>query len=218
MVEVESTRRQKTRERLMDAAYLEFSERGVPAASVEAVSERAGFTRGAFYSNFSSKEELFFALMERENLRRVEALGLDIASALPNVSDDPSALTEELVGEVLERAFGGQALDRRWCLVQEEFALLAMRNTEVAAEYNAFQADFFDRLAHVVRTTLADAGLALTGDPRDVVKLLSGVYEFALRESLLEPDAAASTNRMLSLVPQIVLALLVPLESEASTP
>src|SRR3546814_7603493 len=55
-------RREATRQRLLDAAAEVFAEVGLDATSVEAVCERAGFTRGAFYSNFASKEEMFLEL------------------------------------------------------------------------------------------------------------------------------------------------------------
>lgn len=51
----ETARRSRTRERLLDAAYEVFADTGVHTASVEQISEAAGFTRGAFYSNFSSR-------------------------------------------------------------------------------------------------------------------------------------------------------------------
>ena len=54
----------RTRQALLDAAAQVFVERGLQRASVEAIAERAGFTRGAFYSNFSSKEELFAELLQ----------------------------------------------------------------------------------------------------------------------------------------------------------
>ena len=60
---VESARRQRTRTRLLDAAFDVFAEQGVKAASVETIAEAAGFTRGAFYSNFKSKDELFIELL-----------------------------------------------------------------------------------------------------------------------------------------------------------
>jgi AcrR family transcriptional regulator len=53
-----SARRQATRERVLEAAGEVFAERGFHGASVEDICERAGFTRGAFYSNFSSKDDL----------------------------------------------------------------------------------------------------------------------------------------------------------------
>lgn len=54
----------RTRQALLDAAGAVFVERGLHRTSVEAIAERAGFTRGAFYSNFASKEELFAELLQ----------------------------------------------------------------------------------------------------------------------------------------------------------
>jgi AcrR family transcriptional regulator len=56
--------RDATRERLFEAAARVFEARGIGAASVEAIAADAGFTRGAFYSNFASKEELIVAMLE----------------------------------------------------------------------------------------------------------------------------------------------------------
>ena len=53
-----SRRRAETQARLLDAAIGIFAERGVLAATVEEISDRAGFTRGAFYSNFATKDDL----------------------------------------------------------------------------------------------------------------------------------------------------------------
>ncbi|QLQ17106.1 MAG: helix-turn-helix transcriptional regulator [Micropruina sp.] len=50
----------------MDAAIVLFAEKGVLAASVEEICEQAGFTRGAFYSNFESKDDLCVAVMHRQ--------------------------------------------------------------------------------------------------------------------------------------------------------
>lgn len=50
---------EETRRALLDAALALFIERGVEATSIEHVTAHAGYTRGAFYSNFTSKEELF---------------------------------------------------------------------------------------------------------------------------------------------------------------
>jgi AcrR family transcriptional regulator len=53
----------KTRARLLDAAEEVFLRRGLQASSVEEITAEAGFTRGAFYSNFKSKDELFIELL-----------------------------------------------------------------------------------------------------------------------------------------------------------
>jgi AcrR family transcriptional regulator len=54
----------RTRAALLQAGAEVFVERGFAGSSVEAIAERAGFTRGAFYSNFASKEELFAELLQ----------------------------------------------------------------------------------------------------------------------------------------------------------
>ena len=60
-----TARRAQTRERLMAAAASVFAERGIIGASVEEICEAAGFTRGAFYSNFADKDELVLALIQQ---------------------------------------------------------------------------------------------------------------------------------------------------------
>ncbi|HEX8084703.1 MAG TPA: TetR/AcrR family transcriptional regulator [Solirubrobacteraceae bacterium] len=56
--------RARTREALIRAAGEVFVERGFAGSSVEAIAERAGFTRGAFYANFAGKEELFAEVLQ----------------------------------------------------------------------------------------------------------------------------------------------------------
>ncbi|HEV2061514.1 MAG TPA: TetR/AcrR family transcriptional regulator [Solirubrobacteraceae bacterium] len=65
----------RTRQALLDAASQVFVERGFQRASVEAITERAGFTRGAFYSNFSSKQELFAELLQSTVYRAYREMG-----------------------------------------------------------------------------------------------------------------------------------------------
>src|SRR2546421_6317082 len=57
--------RDQTRARLLDAAEKVFVDRGFHAASVEEVAEEAGYSKGAVYSNFENKDELFLAVLER---------------------------------------------------------------------------------------------------------------------------------------------------------
>jgi AcrR family transcriptional regulator len=55
--------RERTKERLLDAAAGLFAERGVNGTSVEQITDRAGYTRGAFYGNFEDKHELIEGLV-----------------------------------------------------------------------------------------------------------------------------------------------------------
>jgi AcrR family transcriptional regulator len=64
--------RDETRERLFQAAAKVFEERGIGAASIDSIAAAAGFTRGAFYSNFASKDELIVAMLEDHADRSVQ--------------------------------------------------------------------------------------------------------------------------------------------------
>src|SRR4029450_446098 len=56
--------RDDTRDKLFEAAAWVFEEQGIGGASIEAIAAAAGFTRGAFYFNFKSKDELIIAMLE----------------------------------------------------------------------------------------------------------------------------------------------------------
>ena len=64
--------RDDTREKLFEAAARVFEERGIGAASIETIAAAAGFTRGAFYSNFASKDDLIVAMLEDHVERSLE--------------------------------------------------------------------------------------------------------------------------------------------------
>ncbi|MET0480807.1 MAG: TetR/AcrR family transcriptional regulator [Mycetocola sp.] len=207
----ETARRRKTRDRLIDAAYEVFAETGVHAASVEMITERAGFTRGAFYSNFAEKEELFFALAERENRLRFERLQEGVDAILPDV--DPGSLTESALGDLVTRFLVLQGDDRRWCLVQSEFRLLAMRNTDVAASYLAYQRGFLQQLAERIDAALASVGLRFTIEPVVAVRIIVNVYESAMQESILEGSDAGAFAPPLArtTLPGLVQAMTEPI-------
>jgi TetR/AcrR family transcriptional repressor of nem operon len=57
--------KEETRDALITAGALEFSEKGIDAPSLDAICSRAGFTRGAFYVHFKDKEELLVAVVDR---------------------------------------------------------------------------------------------------------------------------------------------------------
>ena len=74
-------RRQQTREYLLQAAAQVFAERGFYAATLDEVAAAAGFTKGAVYSNFKNKEDLFLALLEDAYAREMTALRATIESS-----------------------------------------------------------------------------------------------------------------------------------------
>jgi AcrR family transcriptional regulator len=83
--------RDDTCEKLFEAAARVFEEQGIGSASIEAIAAAAGFTRGAFYSNFKSKDELIIAMIEdhvAQSIRR----NLDLLARHDNLADFINAL------------------------------------------------------------------------------------------------------------------------------
>src|SRR5881392_2661476 len=112
-------RRAHTRMCLMEAAGKIFSRQGLQQASIDDVAEEAGFTKGAFYANFASKEELFLAMLDGRFAARLEELERATAS------DEPPEEQARQAGADFSRAI---AADPEWERLFFEFAAHAGRN------------------------------------------------------------------------------------------
>jgi len=110
--------RGETRRRLLDAAEQVFAERGFHGASIEEIAGRAGFSGGAFYSNFEDKQDLFLALFDR----RSEAQLAQVAE-LMRTNPAPADFFAALRGWNVRR--GNQ---RGWLMLSLEFVLYALRH------------------------------------------------------------------------------------------
>lgn len=198
----ESARRTKTRERLMDAAFEVFSEVGIHAATVEAVCDRADFTRGAFYSNFTSKEELFLAMAARGNQAQLEILRSGVArigEILPTLSQEAgSKLSSEDLSELVAGFLDHQSDNARWWLFQAELRLLAMRDATVGRLYLKQKNNVDTEFAGVIATAFDAVGLQLALSPLDTARLLIQTYEQALEESIMqgEQNVEKATNKL----------------------
>jgi AcrR family transcriptional regulator len=118
-------RRAQTRARLLAAAFRVFAAKGYGQARIDDVCAEAGFTRGAFYSNFGTLDELFFALYDE----RAALIAAQVADAL---GAEESAATEPPIEAVIARTAATLLLDRDWLLVKTDFLLYAARHPEVA--------------------------------------------------------------------------------------
>jgi len=178
-----SPRRERTRERLLDAAYEVFAETGVAAASVEGICERAGFTRGAFYSNFATKEELFSALLERENGVVLATLDERIDALLPE--GDAPPLDEDRLGDVVLQLLEGPSDLRRWCLVENEWQLVALRDAAAGRRWVADHDRFREALVPLVQRAAERAGRRFVLDVDLAVRVVLSVYHRELTEAIL---------------------------------
>jgi AcrR family transcriptional regulator len=185
----ESARRHKTRERLMDAAFEVFSEVGIHAATVEMIAERADFTRGAFYSNFDTKEELFLALAERGNNERLALLRGSVANIdviLPALLGNAGVkLTASELGPIVASFLEQQGENSNWFLFQSELRLMAMRDPEVGKIYLAQKNAADQEFGSIIAAAFDAVGLTPALDSVELANVLMNTYEASLQEAIM---------------------------------
>jgi AcrR family transcriptional regulator len=170
-------RKDEVRSRVLQAAGEVFAERGFTAASLDQVAAAAGFTKGAVYSNFGSKDELFLALMTDQVARRVEV----VEAALRETSDLPGALAA--VGAELSRRDAG------WQLLFLEFWQRAVRDAEVRRSFVASRRDLRARITEVVARFLADHPVRTGWDAESLTVVLIALSNGLAVEALPDPAA-----------------------------
>jgi AcrR family transcriptional regulator len=141
--------RDATREKLFEAAATVFEVQGIGGASIEAIAAAAGFTRGAFYSNFKSKDELIIAMLEdhvEQSIRR----NLDLLARHQSLADFLDAL------KTMDRS-RQDPLGRSPLLHMEMILFVARaekRRPELAKRLRARR----KLIAEIVETTLKNSG------------------------------------------------------------
>lgn len=180
-----SARRQATRERLLDAATEVFAELGLQGASVEAICARAGFTRGAFYSNFAHKEELFLELLEREFARRARHLEEKAQELEPVLRGHGSRLDPAEAATFIAHFLGPGTEEASWFVLETEFLLLALRDPAIATGHHELTDRFYAGIAEVVEGVIAAAGRRFTMPVEHAIPVFGDVYQRALRTSAL---------------------------------
>ncbi|MBB5457833.1 TetR/AcrR family transcriptional regulator [Paraburkholderia sp. Cpub6] len=133
-------RREQTRECLLEAARKMFVKKGFAATSVEDIAEAAGYTRGAFYSNFGGKPDLLFRLLRRDDDRaRTNLLAMMEKGGTPDEMKDRAI------------AYYGQSIVEHDCFpLWVEAQLLACRDTPFRERINAFRQEKLEQIsAHI---------------------------------------------------------------------
>ncbi|USY54065.1 TetR/AcrR family transcriptional regulator [Bacillus sp. 1780r2a1] len=126
-------KKQQTKEMLLNSAEVIFSKKGFNGASVDEIAEEAGYSKGAVYSNFSNKEDLFLALYDRRFKHQLEEWEQLFKSQLENGSRFDKI-------ESLLISHSKSNHDSKWTLLMLEFTLYALRNEDIkqklASRYN----------------------------------------------------------------------------------
>ena len=169
----------RTRRALLDAAREVFLRRGFAGASVEEISAEAGFTRGAFYSNFASKDELFVELLDSQ----VFEVYREMARARLDGDSPPLADTAgELAAVVRDprRAWAGSLL--------LELLAHAARDAEFRKLASRFWSGTRSLTADVVRREYERAGREPPADPRSIATALIALDIGLAMQHMVDPD------------------------------
>ena len=116
-----------TREHLLEAAAVVFARNGYHGASLDEVAAAAGFTKGAVYSNFQSKEDLFLALIDYRIEKQTAAFAAEL--------DAPAESGNDQLPRI--QALIARGFDWDQSALHYEFMAYAARNSEIRAKLAA---------------------------------------------------------------------------------
>lgn len=170
-------RTEATRARLIQSAEKIFARDGFEVAKLEEIAADAGYTRGAFYANFDSKEDLFLALLERE-----------ISSRISNLEKEMGKVREpEAKLKAMREFFLNKALDRRWSLLALEFKLFAVRHPEVKRRLAAMHRRFVEPRVGMLEEVMKGLGRELPVSAFATGVSLATLGNALMLENMLDP-------------------------------
>ena len=177
--------RDDTREKLYEAAARIFEEQGIGGASIEAIAAAAGFTRGAFYSNFRSKDELIIAMLEdhvEQSIRR----NLDLLAQHSNLAEFLDAL------RTMDRS-RQDPLGRSPLLHMEMILFVARaerRRPELAKRLRARR----KLIADIVETTARNSGRNVVLNPAWTGAILLAMEDGFRLHRLIDPETTPADS------------------------
>lgn len=170
---------ERNRETLLDAAWRVFVDRGYAGASLEAIADKAGFSKGVVYSQFGSKPDLFFAMLERRIDRR-NAQNARVAMEYAG---------REGLDELISTAARDTAEEPGWQHVLIEFRALAMRDPELNERYRRAHARTVDGIASALQRLYDGVAVAPPAPVRALAEFVIASAAGIALERAADPDA-----------------------------
>jgi AcrR family transcriptional regulator len=170
-------KQQRTRTSLLKAAAQLFCKRGLEGTSIDEVAQAAGYTKGAFYANFKSKEELFLVMLDERFSSELQRLDRALAG------------TQEPHEEALAAAadFIHFASDDEWQSLYFQFLAHAARNEDFRQELATRQRAMRDRLAEVFGRWKDGIGLEPALPLEDITAMTFFMADGFLVNRIIEP-------------------------------
>lgn len=154
--------RLETRTKLLESAAQLFARGGYEGASVDLIAESAGYSKGAFYSNFKSKEAIFLELLDMHKRREIDALAQLLAQDIP---------ASELLS-LIRSSEGDRGSDFNFGLLSAEFQLQACRDKTFAKTYAKLHRTHRDTMAGLVTRLFAKLGRTPPPAPKDLADII----------------------------------------------
>jgi AcrR family transcriptional regulator len=170
-------KQQRTRGALLRSASKLFCRRGLEGTSIDDVAENAGYTKGAFYANFKSKEELFLVMLDEKFSRELERIDRALAG-----TGDPDEEARTAAADYLHFASGEE-----WPRLYFEFAAHAARNEEFRQELATRQRAMRERLVKVYQRWSKDFPADAPVPLADIAAMTYFMADGFLVDRLIEP-------------------------------
>jgi AcrR family transcriptional regulator len=167
----------RTRQKLLDSGARAFAKRGYAAASIEEIAASAGFTRGAFYANFSDKADLFLTILESQT-----------ETALTEVDDAVAAAPDDQKLGALLEWFDWLVVDRRLELAFGEFQAVASRDRKVRARLARRYGLILDLVTDMIESHCEGAGVTLPVPARTFATMVVSIVDGLTVARRLVPD------------------------------
>jgi AcrR family transcriptional regulator len=190
--------KKRTRAALVDAGMALFGEEGLDAPSLDAICERAGFTRGAFYVHFRDRDDFLQAVMERFGSQFLDAVLVDDEGA----AKPGAALTRTIARFVGAVAAGEYPLMRQGGVKPHQLLDACARSPAIRAQYIGLAEESVARLARIVRADQKAGTIRDDVDDRSIATLLLAAIIGAqtMHELRMKVDLGRTSAAMLRML------------------
>ena len=189
---------EETRGRLIEAAARLFARRGFEGASVEEIAEEAGYSRGAFYSNFKNKDALFLAVLQTKR-REVDGFLREIVEREKEPARRLAAVLDWYVHQDVNQA---------WVILEAEFLLRAYRNRAARARIGEFHRQRVAEYSALAARHFAESGTQAPGRPEAIAMSLFAVAKGLAELALL--DGGEGGRKLYEECRDLVFHALIP--------
>ncbi len=169
----------QTRAALLRSASRTICALGMHGASIDRIAADAGYTKGAFYAHFASKEDLFLTMLDEHFATELARLDV-VLSGTGDPAEEARGAAEDFLDQI--------DADPDWRRLYQEFATHAARNEAFRIEFAARQRDLRERMAAVFARWASDFGVTPPVPPQDVAAMTFFMADGFLLDQLIDPE------------------------------